>query len=74
MDKKHEKRDKGSVPHEAIMLSRVISEREQIKVTFPDGEYMIDHLRWHTHEALGLKSGKVINKLAIKYWETVEEE
>ncbi len=64
---------KSHIAHDAIMLSKVISERQTIKITFPDGEYLIDQLRWHTSENLGLKNGKVINKAAIKYWEVFEE-
>jgi len=68
-----EKRQKTPIAHEAIMLSRIISEKQNIKITFPDGEYLIDQLRWHTIESLGLKNGKVVNKNAIKYWEIVED-
>ncbi len=53
------------------MLSRVISEQVEIKITFSDGDYLIDHLRWHTHGQLGLKTGKVVNKSLVKYWEPV---
>jgi hypothetical protein len=67
-----DKRQKSQVAHEAIMLSRVISEKQSIKITFPDGEYLIDQLRWHTLDSLGLKNGKVVNKSAIKYWEIAE--
>lgn len=68
-----EKRQKSQIAHEAIMLSRVISEKQSIKITFPDGEYLIDQLRWHTINSLGLKNGKVVIKNAIKYWEVVDE-
>jgi len=68
-----EKKHKPQIAHEAIMLSRVISEKQSIKITFPDGEYLIDQLRWHTINSLGLKNGKVVNKNAIKYWEVVVE-
>lgn len=61
------------VAHEAILLSRIISEKLMIKITFPDGEYLIDQLRWHTQTQLGLASGKVVNKLLIKYWEIFSE-
>jgi major membrane immunogen (membrane-anchored lipoprotein) len=67
-----DKRQKTQIAHEAILLSRVISERQTIKITFPDGEYLIDQLRWHTFESLGLKNGKVVNKNAIKYWEVTD--
>jgi hypothetical protein len=69
-DKKH----KVQVAHEAIMLSKTISEKQSIKITFPDGEYLIDQLRWHTTSSLGLKNGKVVNKQAIKYWEVVVDQ
>jgi hypothetical protein len=69
-----EKKHKPQIAHEAIMLSRVISEKQSIKITFPDGEYLIDQLRWHTINSLGLKNGKVVNKNAIKYWEIVVEQ
>ncbi len=68
-----EKRHKSQIAHEAILLSKVISEKQSIKITFPDGEYLIDQLRWHTMNSLGLKNGKVVNKSAIKYWEVVIE-
>ncbi|NQU66151.1 MAG: hypothetical protein HQ517_17975 [SAR324 cluster bacterium] len=68
-----EKKQKGHIDHEAILLSKMISEKQSIKVTFPDGEYLIDHLRWHTINSLGLVNGKVINKNAVKYWEAVDE-
>ena len=59
-------------PHEAVLLSRVITEKRQLRITFIDSEVLIDSLRWHTPDSLGLKSGKVINKRAIKFWEVVE--
>jgi len=68
-----DKRQRSQVAHEAIMLSKVISEKQSIKITFPDGEYLIDQLRWHTINSLGLKNGKVVNKTMIKYWEVVDE-
>lgn len=69
-----DKRSKSPIAHDAIMLSKIISEKQAIKITFPDGEFLIDQLRWHTTDHLGLKSGKVVNKLAVKYWEVVEED
>lgn len=69
-----DKRQKSHIAHEAIMLSKVITEKQTIKITFPDGEYLIDQLRWHTMESLGLKNGKVVNKTALKYWEIVEDQ
>lgn len=68
-----EKKQRSQIAHEAIMLSKIISEKQSIKITFPDGEYLIDQLRWHTINSLGLKNGKVVNKAAIKYWEVVDE-
>ncbi len=68
-----EKRIKSPIAHDAIMLSKIISEKQYIKITFPDGEYLVDQLRWHTSDHLGLKSGKVINQSAIKYWEVVDD-
>ena len=68
-----EKREKANVAHEAILLSRMISEHKTIKITFGDGEYLMDQLKWHTGHQLGLKSGKVVTKIMIKYWEPVEQ-
>ena len=59
-------------PHEAILLSKVVSEKKQIRITFLDGDTLIDGLRWHTPECLGLRDGKVVNKSAIKFWEVLE--
>lgn len=68
-----DKKQKFQIAHDAIMLSKVISDRLSIKITFPDGEYLVDQLRWHTADTLGLKSGKVVNKAAIKYWEIEDD-
>jgi len=68
-----EKKTKSQIAHDAIMLSKVTSEKLTIKITFPDGEYLVDQLRWHTSDNLGLMNGKVVNKAAIKYWEIVED-
>jgi hypothetical protein len=59
-------------PHEAILLSKAITEKKQIRITFLDGDVLIDGLRWHTPSQLGLRDGKVVNKSAIKFWEIVE--
>jgi hypothetical protein len=59
-------------PHEAVLLSKIITERKQIRITFLDGDTLIDGLRWHTPYHLGMRDGKVINKSAIKFWEIVE--
>ena len=59
-------------PHEAVLLSKIITEKRQIRVTFLDGETLIDGLRWHTPYHLGLKDGKVVNKSAIKFWEVID--
>lgn len=68
-----EKRQKSQIAHEAILLSKIISEKQSIRITFPDGEYLVDQLKWHTGNSLGLKNGKVVNKSLIKYWEVVDE-
>lgn len=69
-----DRKQKSQIAHEAIMLSRVISDKQNIKITFMDGEYLVDQLRWHTSTSLGLKTGKVVNKALIKYWEIVEDQ
>lgn len=63
---------KNPPPHEAILLSQSITEKQQIRITFLDGDVLIDHVRWHTPEYIGLRDGKVVNKQAIKYWEIIE--
>lgn len=68
-----QQKPKGSLPHEAVLLSKVITEKLSIKITFLDGEILIDQLRWHTAYHLGLKGGKVVNKSGIKYWEVIEQ-
>ncbi len=68
-----DKKNKPQIAHDAIMLSKVISEKLTIKITFPDGEFLVDQLRWHTSDNLGLKTGKVVNKAAIKYWEVFDD-
>jgi hypothetical protein len=70
----NDKRQKTHIAHDAIMLSKAISEKQSIKITFLDGEYLIDQLRWYTTETLGLISGKVVNKRSVKYWEIVDQE
>lgn len=60
-------------PHEAVLLSRVITERKQIEITFLDGEIFIDHLRWHTPQHMGLRGGRVVNKSAVKFWKVLDE-
>ena len=72
-DFKGDKKGKSNIAHDAILLSRIISEKLTIKISFPDSEYFTDQLKWHTRDHLGLKSGKVVNKLAIKYWEIVDD-
>jgi hypothetical protein len=59
-------------PHEAVLLSKIITEKKQIRVTFLDGDILVDGLRWHTPYHLGMKDGKVINKSAIKFWEVID--
>lgn len=63
---------KRPLPHEAILLSQAIVEKQQIRITFMDGDVHIDYVKWHTPENIGLKDGKVINKQAIKFWEILE--
>ncbi|OGG96281.1 MAG: hypothetical protein A2527_02175 [Candidatus Lambdaproteobacteria bacterium RIFOXYD2_FULL_50_16] len=62
---------KTEVPHDRLLLSKLIAEKRSIRIAFLDGEYLIDQIRWHTVEHLGLKSGKVVNRQAIKYWEPI---
>lgn len=62
---------KSQFPHEAVLLSKIVSDHSNIKLTFVDGEILIDQLRWHTPYHLGLNGGKVVNKSAIKYWEVI---
>ena len=59
-------------PHEALLLSKAVSEKKQLRITFLDGDTLIDGLRWHTSESLGMRDGKVINRSAIKFWEVME--
>ena len=58
-----------AIPHEAILLSQVIVENQQISITFLDGDVMVEQVRWHTPECIALRNGKVVNKHAIKFWE-----
>ncbi len=71
MEKK-EHYHKAPPPHEAILLSQAIVEKQQISITFLDGDILIEYVRWHTPEYIGLKDGKVVNKKAIKYWQIME--
>ena len=59
--------------YEAILLSQVTSEKKQIRITFLDGDVLIERVRWHTPDTIGLLDGKVVNKQAIKFWEVLEE-
>ncbi|MDH5560018.1 MAG: hypothetical protein OEY59_04095 [Deltaproteobacteria bacterium] len=61
------------VAHDEIMLSRIVSEKQTIQISFLDGEFIIDQLKWHTTDFLGLKGGKVVNKKAVKYWEVIDK-
>ncbi len=70
MDKMEHPRKKPT-PHEAIILSQAIVDKQQIQITFLDGDVLIEQVRWHTPECIGLKDGKVVNKQAIKFWEIV---
>ncbi|MBF0280278.1 MAG: hypothetical protein HQM13_20945 [SAR324 cluster bacterium] len=69
---KNEPHRKRPTPHEAIILSQSIVDKHQIRITFLDGDVMIEQVRWHTPEYIGLRDGKVVNKRAIKYWEIIE--
>ncbi|MDH4225360.1 MAG: hypothetical protein OEW12_06915 [Deltaproteobacteria bacterium] len=71
-DQKNDHQSRQQPPHEAVLLSKIITERKQIQLTFLDGEILTDGIRWHTPYQLGLRGGKVVNKSAIKYWEIVE--
>ena len=59
-------------PHEALLLSKAISEKKQLRITFLDGDTLIEGLRWHTPDHLGMRDGKVVNRTAIKFWEVLE--
>ncbi|MGK5094522.1 hypothetical protein WDW89_21225 [Deltaproteobacteria bacterium TL4] len=59
-------------PYEAILLSQVITEKKQIRITLMDGDVLIDLVKWHTPNAIGLKDGKIVNKQVIKYWELLK--
>lgn len=63
---------KNPPPHEAILLSQTITDKQQIRITFLDGDVLIEFVRWHTPEYIGLRDGKVVNKQAIKFWEIVD--
>jgi len=60
-----------NVAHDEILLSKVVSEKSTIRIAFPDGEYLIDQLRWYTSKYLGLNNGKIITRSGVKYWELV---
>lgn len=62
---------KITIAHDEIMLSKVVSEKSTLRIAFPDGEYLIDQLRWYTSKYLGLHNGKIITRSAIKYLEIV---
>lgn len=59
-------------PHEAILLSQTIKEKKEIRFTFIDGDVLIERVRWHTEGFIGLRDGKVVNKMAVKYWELMD--
>ena len=74
MEKKPTGRPSQETPaYEAILLSQMITEKKPIRIIFMDGDVLIEQVRWHTPECIGLKDGKVINKRAIKFWEAVNE-
>ena len=62
-----------SPQHDAILLSKAISEKKQVRITFLDGDVLVEGLRWHTLHHLGMRDGKVVNKSAIKFWEVIDE-
>ena len=72
MEKVEHQRRKAT-PHEAILLSKVIVENQHISITFLDGDVMVEQVRWHTPECIGLRNGKVVNKQAIKFWEVLPD-
>jgi len=63
----------ASLPHEAILLSKVVSEKLHISITFLDGDTLVSQVRWHTSGAIGLKDGKIVNRNAIKFWQIEEQ-
>lgn len=71
-DQRHDHPNRQQPPHEAVLLSKIITEKRQIMITFMDGDTLTDRLRWHTPYHLGLKDGKVVNKSAIKFWEVID--
>ena len=71
-EQRSEHPQRNQPPHEAVLLSKIITERRRIQITFLDGDVLVDGLRWHTPYHLGMKDGKVINKSAIKFWEVIE--
>ena len=73
-DHKTEHQHRQQPPHEAVLLSKIITEKKQMRITFLDGQILVDGLRWHTPYHLGMRDGKVINKSAIKFWEVIESE
>ena len=60
---------KNNVPYDAILLSGCIKDQTEIRITFLDGDVLIGVPKWHTPESIGLKDNKVVNRLAIKFWE-----
>ena len=58
-------------PHDANLLSQAIVDKRPICITYPDGDVMIEQVRWHTPECIGLRDGKMVNKKAIKFWEVM---
>ena len=64
-------KSRKTTPHDAILLSRVIVDKQPICITFLDGDVLIEQVRWHTPQCIGLKDGKIVNKQAIKFWEVM---
>lgn len=63
---------KNVPPYEAMLLSQVITEKKQLRISFIDGDMLVEKVQWHTSEYIGMKDGKVVNKRAVKYWEILE--
>lgn len=71
MEQDKKKKNRSIVDHEAIALSQALANKASIRISFVDGEYLIDRVKWYTSNQIGLDSGKIVNKGAIKYWETL---
>ncbi|MBF0350669.1 MAG: hypothetical protein HQM11_06535 [SAR324 cluster bacterium] len=72
-DPQKRKSSRTEISYESLLLSQVVTEKKTIRVTFLDGDILIQKVQWHTMDAIGLKDGKVVNRHAIKFWEIVDE-